>query len=220
MKERTPSEKNATKRQAELLSDALTGALDNKGIWLNKDGKTAPKLYPKGISVSPFNAIIMGLHSDKTNSRTCLFTPFAEAQRNNMAVREHERGVPFLFYNWNKYVNRNNPTDIISREDYQKLSADDQKQYKGVHNREIRTLFTVDQTVLPLNKPNDYEALLKESGTAEDRGIAEDHAKGRASTVQRVAFNDFLLKMRENLVSVKNDGSGVAHYDSDRKSVV
>ena len=219
MKEKTPSEKNAAKRQAELLSDALTGALDNKGIWLNKDGKTAPKLYPKGVSVSPFNSLIMGLHSDKTNSRTCLFTPFAEAQRNNMAVREHERGVPFLFYNWNKYVNRNNPTDIISREDYQKLSADDQKQYKGVHNREIRTLFTVDQTVLPLNKPNDYEALLKESGTAEDRGIAEDHAKGRASTVQRVAFNDFLLKMRENLVSVKNDGSGVAHYDSAKDTV-
>jgi hypothetical protein len=219
MKEKTPSEKNAAKRQAELLSDALTGALDNKGIWLNKDGKMAPKLYPKGVSVSPFNALIMGLHSDKTNSRTCLFTPFAEAQRNNMAVREHERGVPFLFYNWNKYVNRNNPADIISREDYQKLGADDQKQYKGVHNREIRTLFTVDQTVLPLNKPNDYEALLKESGTAEDRGIADDHAKGRASTVQRVAFNDFLLKMRENLVSVKNDGSGVAHYDSAKDTV-
>ena len=219
MKEKTPSEKNAAKRQAELLSDALTGALDNKGIWLNKDGKAAPKLYPKGVSVSPFNALILGLHSDKTNSRTCLFTPFAEAQRNNMAVREHERGVPFLFYNWNKYVNRNSPTDIISREDYQKLGADDQKQYKGVHNREIRTLFTVDQTVMPLNKPNDYEALLKESGTAEDRGIADDHAKGRASTVQRVAFNDFLLKMRENLVSVKNDGSGVAHYDSAKDTV-
>ena len=75
---------------------------------------------------------------------TLLSTALSEA-----SVRENEQGVPFLFYNWNKYVHRNNPEQIISRDDYMKLYEEEQKLYKGVHNREIRTLFNIDQTTLP-----------------------------------------------------------------------
>lgn len=146
--------KTAAERQVELLSTALGSAPSAKGYWLNTSGKTYPSFYPKGLTVSPFNALIMSLHSDKSGSKTNLFMPFSEAKRQGVAVREHERGVPFLFYNWNQYVNRNNPKDIISRNDYQALDAEQQKQYKGVHNREIRTLFvlTRPQCHLPMRK--------------------------------------------------------------------
>ena len=70
-------------------------------------------------------------------------------QAQGASVRENEQGVPFLFYNWNKYVHRNNPEQVISRDDYMKLYEEEQKLYKGVHNREIRTLFNIDQTTLP-----------------------------------------------------------------------
>lgn len=214
MKEKSQAEKIAAGRQVELLSSALGNAASAKGYWLNASGKTYPRFYPKGLAVSPFNALVMALHSDQTGSKTNLFLPFSEAKKQGMAVREHERGVPFLYYNWNKYVNRNNPNDVISRADYQTLDAEQQRQYKGMHNREIRILFAADQTTLPFADENEYKKLLAEYGNAEERGIGEGDERAL-----HIRFNDFLLKMRDNLVPIRTDGSGVAHYDSEKDAV-
>lgn len=214
MKEKSQAEKIAAERQVELLSSALGNAASAKGYWLNASGKNYPRYYPKGLAVSPFNALVMALHSDQTGSKTNLFLPFSEAKKQGMAVREHERGVPFLYYNWNKYVNRNNPNDEISRADYQALDAELQRQYKGVHNREIRTLFAVDQTTLPFADEKAYKKLLAEYGNAEERGMGEGDERAL-----HIRFNDFLLKMRDDLVPIRTDGSGVAHYDSEKDAV-
>lgn len=149
MKEKSQFEKNAADKQVELLSGALSGAVSAGGHWLNATGKGYPKFYPVGVAVSPFNALFMALHSDKHGCKSNLFTLYSEAKARGESVKEHEKGVPFLFYNWNKYVNRNNPNEVISRDDYQKLSPEEKNRYKGVHNREIRTLFNIDQTLLP-----------------------------------------------------------------------
>ena len=214
MKDKSQAEKTAAERQVELLSTALGSAPLANGYWLNASGKTYPSFYPKGLTVSPFNALIMSLHSDKSGNKTNLFMPFSEAKRQGVAVREHERGVPFLFYNWNQYVNRNNPKDIISRNDYQALDAEQQKQYKGVHNREIRTLFCIDQTTMPFANEKEYKKLLADYGTAEERGQGEGDDRA-----MHVRFNDFLLKMRDNLVPIRTDGSGVANYDTEKDAV-
>lgn len=214
MKEKSQAEKIAAERQVELLSSALGNAATAKGYWLNASGKTYPRFYPRGLAVSPFNALVMALHSDQTGSKTNLFMPFSEAKKQGMAVRKHERGVPFLYYNWNKYVNRNNPNDVISRADYQTLDAEQQRQYKGMHNREIRILFAADQTTLPFADKNAYKKLLTEYGNAEERGIGEGDERAL-----HIRFNDFLLKMRDNLVPIRTDGSGVAHYDSEKDAV-
>ena len=214
MKEKSPIEKNAEKKQVELLSEALSGAASANGYWLNASGKGYPKFHPRGVAVSPFNGLFMALHSDRNGCRTNLFTLFNEAKAMGASVREHERGVPFLFYNWNKYVNRNNPEEIISRTAYLGLDAQDRKHYKGVHNREIRTLFNIDQTTLPDIDRESYEAALEQYGNAADKGHTEaDDRK------LHIRFNDFLLKMKDNLVPVRYDGSGMPHYETDRDAV-
>lgn len=122
--------------------------------------------------------------------------------------------MPFLFYNWNKYVHRNNPEDIISREAYLKLDEEVRKQYKGVHNREIRTLFNIDQTTFPYVDKEAYDSVLLKDGSAVERGYSEADERrlhGR--------FNGFLLKMRDNLVPVRSDGSGMPHYETDKDAV-
>lgn len=121
MKEKSQFEKNAADKQVELLSGALSGAVSAGGHWLNATGKGYPKFYPAGVAVSPFNALFMALHSDKNGCKSNLFTLYSEAKARGESVKENEKGVPFLFYNWNKYVNRNNPNEVISRDDYQKL---------------------------------------------------------------------------------------------------
>lgn len=214
MKEKSQFEKNAADKQVELLSEALNGVVSAGGHWLNATGKGYPKFYPKGVAVSPFNALFMALHSDKTGSKTNLFTLYSEAKARGESVREHEKGVPFLFYNWNKYVNRNNPNDIISRNDYQQLPPEERNWYKGIHNREIRTLFTIDQTLLPLVDKNVYETLVQKHGNSVEQGFGEKELREL-----RPRFNAFVQAISKNMVPVRTDGSGVAHYDSQKDAV-
>lgn len=100
MKEKSQIEKKAEEKQTELLSAALGGASNAGGHWLNVSGKGFPRLYPQGVSASPFNALFMALHSDNNGCKTNLFTLYSETKARGAAVREHEQGVPFLFYNW------------------------------------------------------------------------------------------------------------------------
>ena len=211
MKEKSEFEKRAAEKQVSLLTEALTSAVNANGHWLNASGKLYPKLYPKGFSVSPFNALVLALDSDAKGCKSNLFTQFSEAKARGESVREHEKGVPFLFYNWNKYVNRNHPDDVITKEAYAALSDQDKQQYKGVKNREIRVLFNIDQTLLPMANEAAYATALKKDGTTEDRGYGDKEDKqlhGRVS--------GFLQKMKDNLVNVRQDGTGVAHYDTEK----
>jgi len=173
MKEKSQIEKKAEEKQADLLSKALNEASNAGGHWLNVSGKGFPRLYPQGVSASPFNALFMALHSDGNGCKTNLFTLYSETKARGAAVREHEQGVPFLFYNWNKYVNRNNPNETIDRTAYLRLDEEQKAQFKGVHNREIRTLFNIDQTTLPYVDKPCYEDAVKQDGSVQEKGYTE-----------------------------------------------
>ena len=214
MKEKSQIEKNAAQKQIELLSSALSGASEADGHWLNAAGKHYPRLYPQGVSASPFNALFMALHSDSKGCKTNLFTLYTDSKARGTSVREHEQGVPFLYYNWNRYVNRNNPEDIITRRDYLLLEPEMKEQYKGIHNREIRTLFNIDQTTFPYVDERGYDIALKTDGGITENGYSESDERKL-----HIRFNDFLLKMRDNLVPVRSDGSGMPHYETDRDAV-
>ena len=72
MKEKSQIEKKAEARQAELLSAALGGASNAGGHWLNVSGKGFPRLYPQGVSASPFNALLWPCIRTITDARpTC-----------------------------------------------------------------------------------------------------------------------------------------------------
>lgn len=214
MKEKSPIEKKAEEKQINLLSAALREASNAGGHWLNASGKKFPRLYPQGVSASPFNALFMALHSDKNGCKTNLFSLYSDAKARGAAVREQEQGVPFLYYNWNKYVHRNNPDETIDRATYLELDDEKKAQFKGVHNREIRTLFNIDQTMLPYIDKKSYEEAVKQDGNAQERGYTEADNRRLHSR-----FNDFLLKMKDNLVPIRSDGSGVPHYETDLDAV-
>ena len=214
MTEKNEQEKMAAERQVELLSSALDKAVENGGVWLNSKGKTAPQFYKKSVTISPFNAIVLGLHSDQNGYKTNEYTLFSEAKKRGESVQTKEKGVPFLWYNWSEYVNRHNPEDVISRNDYLKLPKETQNLYKGIRSREIRTLFNIQQTTLPLVDKDGYEKEIKMHGGTVDRG-----EPGKQQRSLQIAVNQFLLNMRDNLVAVRKDASGVAHYDTEKDVV-
>lgn len=213
-KDKSPQEKAAVEREKELLSGALNGAAISGGYWLNASGRTAPRFYPKGPEVSPFNALILGMHADRGGYKTARYFSFNEAKKHGEAVLQGEKGVPFHWYKWEKYVNRNDPSDTMSREDYLQLGKEERKQYKGVRNREIRILFNVDQTTLPDSIPETYRALLESHGGINDRGNLKAEERQL-----RNAVNHFVAQIKENLVPMRKDGTGTPRYDTAKDAV-
>ena len=213
-KDKSTQEKAAVEREKELLSGALNGAASSGGYWLNASGRTAPRFYPKGPEVSPFNALMLGMHADRGGYNTARYFSFNEAKKYGDAVLQGEKGVPFHWYKWEKYVNRNNPNDTMSREDYLQLDKEERKQYKGVRNREIRILFNVDQTTLPLSSPEIYGTLLENHGGINDRGNLKAEERQL-----RNAVNHFVAQVKENLVPIRKDGTGIPRYDTAKDAV-
>lgn len=209
VKTKSQTEQKAAERQIALLSAGLLKSLEHHGVWMNSTGKLYPSFYPKGPAISPFNAISLALHSDENGYRSNLFTTFQEAKSRNEGVKSSEKGVPFNWYNWSQYVNRNNPDDIITRKEYLELPKEEKAQFKGIHNREIRTLFNLDQTMTPVIDPDRYKKAIGWNGGVEDRGMGETEVK-----IRRETFNDLLENIDKNLVPIeKGQGQPVAHYD-------
>ena len=93
MTEKSQSEQNAAQRQKELLAEALEKAAKD-GVFLNSNGKTAPRLYPGGNAVSPFNALVLALHSDRNGYKTNLYMPFTEAKKKSRQSKPGTKPIP------------------------------------------------------------------------------------------------------------------------------
>ncbi|MDL2247554.1 ssDNA-binding domain-containing protein [Bacteroides sp. OttesenSCG-928-J23] len=214
MKQKNKQEQHAANRQVELLINALNGAAVSGGYWLNASSRSLPRIYPKGPTVSPFNSLILGMHADQNGYKTNLYTLFSDAKKRGEAIREHETGAPFLWYRWKEYVNRHNPEDTITREDYLKLSNEEKALYKGIRNREVQTMFNIDQTTLPFIDKDRYEQSVERYGRYEDR----KHTQNEEGKL-RIEVNNFALRMRDNLVLIRKSTTGVVHYDSEKNAV-
>lgn len=214
MKQKTRQEQHAATRQVELLTNALEGAAASGGYWLNASSRSLPRIYPKGPAISPFNSLMLSMHADQNGYKTSLYTLFTDAKKRGEAIREHETGAPFLWYRWKEYVNRHNPKDTISREDYLKLPNEDKALYKGIRNREVQTMFNIDQTTLPFIDKDKYERSVERYGRYEDR----KHTKNEEGKL-RIEVNNFALRMRDNLVPIRKSVTSAVHYDSEKNAV-
>ena len=210
MADKNQSEQHAAERQKELLAEALERARAEGGYLLNQAGKTAPRLYPRESGVSAFNALILAFHSDQGGYRTNLYTPYPRAKERGESVQTGEKGVPFIWYRWNEYRNKSDESRTITKDEYDKLPVEQKGEYSPVRDRQIRTLFNIDQTTLPLTDPEAFDRAVKEHGSASYRGVAEDDKK------IRIDINILLDRVSANLVSIRKDGTGVAHYDSGK----
>ena len=154
------------------------------------------------------------MHADQHNYKTNQYTLFSEAKKRGESVQTKEKGVPFLWYNWNEYVSKSNPDDRISRADYQALSTEQQSDYKGIRTREVRALFNIEQTTLPMVDKTSYEKVVQDFGRLEDRiDVAA------ASEEIRQGVDKLLASAGQKMVEIRPDSSGVAHYDSTKDVV-
>jgi antirestriction protein ArdC len=214
MREKSVQEQAAADRQVELLTRALSGAQGANGYWLNPSGRTLPKIYDKGPAVSAFNAFVLGLHADANGYKTAHYTTFNEARNRGESILQGEKGVPFFWYRWDKYVNRHNPEDVITKQDYNELEPDKRSLYKGLRQREVRTIFNVEQTSLPMVNAAKFQQLKEQYGGSNERGNLKAEERQLHTTVKQ-----FADQMRTYMMPIRKDAVGVAHYNSDKDAI-
>jgi hypothetical protein len=213
MKEKTAQEQTAAARQVDLLVGALQGASVD-GYWLNVSGKQRPRIYPQNSTISSFNSLILGIHADNGGYATSFYTTFNDAKKRGESVLKDEHSVPMNWYRWDKYVNRHDDRDVISKADYQALDTDQRRMYKGVRQREIRSLFNLEQTTYPLQNQDDFERFKSLYGGIADRGNLAQNDRELHSTVAFIRG-----KVHDNLIPIRKATTGEAYYDSSKDAV-
>jgi antirestriction protein ArdC len=152
---------------AALLLGALELAKGNKGIWMNKAGKSNAEFIGTKRPIMAYNNIMMNLQSDKQGYRSNVYTTYDSAKDAGTAVKQNEESLAF---NWIKWDYQHVGTkELISREDYDKLPAEEKEFYTKHKSKEEYGIFNIDQTTMPAGKQADYTALLKDKGAKIDQ---------------------------------------------------
>ena len=209
MAEENINKKTGAERQAEVLVAALERANKNGGTLLNAWQKAMPQFYDKTLRITPVNALIMAMHSDNGEFKTNSYTMFNETHDRSEAVKKGQKGVPFVWQNLNQYVNKDNAEDKISRAEYNSLADAKKAKYKVNPREDVYTVFNIDQTTMSHVHKEEYAKQVEQFGP--NRPTDEK--------LLRMDVNKFIQSMKDNLVPIRKDATGIAHYDSKKDTL-
>lgn len=209
MAEENINKKTGAERQAEVLVAALERANKNGGTLLNAWQKAMPQFYDKTLRITPVNALIMAMHSDNGEFKTNSYTMFNETHDRSEAVKKGQKGVPFVWQNLNQYVNKDNAEDKISRAEYNSLADAEKAKYKVNPREDVYTVFNIDQTTMSHVHKEEYAKQVEQFGS--NRPTDEK--------LLRMEVNKFIQSMKDNLVPIRKDATGIAHYDSKKDTL-
>ena len=209
MAEENINKKTGAERQAEVLVATLERANKNGGTLLNAGQKAMPQFYDKTLRITPVNALVMAMHSDSGEFKTNSYTMFNETHDRNEAVKKGQKGVPFVWQNLNQYVNKDNAEDKISRAEYNSLADAEKAKYKVNPREDVYTVFNIDQTTMSHVHKEEYAKQVEQFGS--NRPTDEK--------LLRMDVNKFIQSMKDNLVPIRKDATGIAHYDSKKDTL-
>ena len=180
---------------AALLLGALELAKGNKGIWMNKAGKSNAEFLWAKTPITPYNNLMMNLQSDQKGYRSNVYAYFDELKNVGDSVKTNEKALPF---NWTRWDYQNIATkDVITKGEYQGLPEEEKSLYVKHHTRQTQQIFNIDQTSLTGKEM--YSDLLKEKGAKyeelSERGVTNminysEKLKSNHPTAIVVARND------------------------------
>lgn len=209
MAEENINKKTGAERQAEVLVATLERANKNGGTLLNAGQKAMPQFYDKTLRITPVNALVMAMHSDSGEFKTNSYTMFNETHDRSEAVKKGQKGVPFVWQNLNQYVNKDNAEDKISRAEYNSLADAEKAKYKVNPREDVYTVFNIDQTTMSHVHKEEYAKQVEQFGS--NRPTDEK--------LLRMDVNKFIQSMKDNLVPIRKDATGIAHYDSKKDTL-
>lgn len=201
-------------RIADLITARLEAAKTNGGFLINADQKTKPGIYNSALQQSAFSKALIAMHSDNNDFKTNVVTFFSDAKNRGESVLSGQKGLPLPWYSWTHFEKKDDPSVSISRSEYLAMPKEEQANYKGIRNKEMRIVFNIDQTNLSTIHPEEYGKQLEQNGSVQERTVDANTDKNL-----RIVVNQYILNVRDNLVPIKKDGNGIASYDKANDAV-
>lgn len=189
---------------AALLLGALELAKGNKGVWMNKAGKSNVEFLWAKTPITPYNNLMMNLQSDQKGYRSNVYAYFDELKDAGDSVRSNEKALPF---NWTRWDYQNIATkEVITKGEYQKLPEDEKSLYVKHHSRQTQQIFNIDQTSMTGKQM--YGDLLKETG-------AKYEELSERGVTSMIKFSEKLKSNHPTAIVVARDDNQYHIYGND-----
>ena len=189
---------------AALLLEALELAKGNKGVWMNKAGKSNAEFLWAKTPITPYNNLMMNLQSDQKGYRSNVYAYFDELKDASDSVRSNEKALPF---NWTRWDYQNIATkEVITKGEYQKLPEDEKSLYVKHHSRQTQQIFNIDQTSMTGKQM--YGDLLKETG-------AKYEELSERGVTSMIKFSEKLKSNHPTAIVVARDDNQYHIYGND-----
>lgn len=189
---------------AALLLGALELAKGNKGVWMNKAGKSNAEFLWAKTPITPYNNLMMNLQSDQKGYRSNVYAYFDELKDAGDSVRSNEKALPF---NWTRWDYQNIATkEVITKGEYQKLPEDEKSLYVKHHSRQPQQIFNIDQTSMTGKQM--YGDLLKETG-------AKYEELSERGVTSMIKFSEKLKSNHPTAIVVARDDNQYHIYGND-----
>ena len=189
---------------AALLLGALELAKGNKGVWMNKAGKSNAEFLWAKTPITPYNNLMMNLQSDQKGYRSKVYAYFDELKDAGDSVRSNEKALPF---NWTRWDYQNIATkEVITKGEYQKLPEDEKSLYVKHHSRQTQQIFNIDQTSMTGKQM--YGDLLKETG-------AKYEELSERGVTSMIKFSEKLKSNHPTAIVVARDDNQYHIYGND-----
>lgn len=189
---------------AALLLGALELAKGNKGVWMNKAGKSNAEFLWAKTPITPYNNLMMNLQSDQKGYRSNVYAYFDELKDAGDSVRSNEKALSF---NWTRWDYQNIATkEVITKGEYQKLPEDEKSLYVKHHSRQTQQIFNIDQTSMTSKQM--YGDLLKETG-------AKYEELSERGVTSMIKFSEKLKSNHPTAIVVARDDNQYHIYGND-----
>lgn len=189
---------------AALLLGALELAKGNKGVWMNKAGKSNAEFLWAKTPITPYNNLMMNLQSDQKGYRSNVYAYFDELKDAGDSVRSNEKALPF---NWTRWDYQNIATkEVITKGEYQKLPEEEKSLYVKHHSRQTQQIFNIDQTSMTGKQM--YGDLLKKTG-------AKYEELSERGVTSMIKFSEKLKSNHPTAIVVARDDNQYHIYGND-----
>jgi antirestriction protein ArdC len=111
-----------------------------------------------GRPYNGLNDLMLFFHTEKHGYKVPAYLTFKQATELGSYAKKGEKGFPIAY--WGKYYyEKDNPEHHIKPEEYNKLSKEDKALYKERFVLQEYTVFNVQQTTIPEEKPDVWEKI-------------------------------------------------------------
>lgn len=149
----------ALQKFAELMIEKIEQVSgDWKKPWIvNPAGQ--PQNALTGRAYNGLNDLMLFFFAEKYNYKVPAFLTFNQANDTGARVLKGEKGFPIAY--WGRYyVEKDNPNNKITAEQYKKLDLVEKELYKPIPFLQEYTVFNVEQTSIPQDKPELWQKIL------------------------------------------------------------